>query len=320
MLQRKGLFIAFLIFFGLFRAPLAFAGREGGGGHPCKLAFMAMAQSLDIYFQESLELSNRYPFWKELVDVANPEINLGFSIVIAEKPIDSCRNTSNALACAHPEKNTLELYCGQGGWDNQKDEDKLTHALHELFWWLKDKDDSNYFYSLPLAKDIIALGKYQNRMKLIVFGYEHDEITRAETAFTKVDCKLMEYTRKVPGGYKSPSGYVILYCGARGALYINGKYFGEPQILTVPASRQDFSGPLDPDGEFFVSDEEVESYFRAKFNLVALDLLDLIDRVSKRVQKYESGKCYVSQLLLAVDSFSNKMIEMKERSVPVTCR
>src|SRR5687767_1374554 len=120
----------------LYLSSVANAGQDGGGGHPCKLSFMAMTSAIESYFLESDELQKKYPFWKDLVNVANPELNPGFKVVVKDSAIANCKDTQNALACAKPSADIIELHCGKDGWDKLNDEQRLSHALHELMWWM----------------------------------------------------------------------------------------------------------------------------------------------------------------------------------------
>lgn len=128
------------------------AEREGGGGHPCKLAVMDIIKDMDLTFSENHSLAEKHRYWRLLRDATNPQINVGFRIVVSEEPIQNCPLTANALACGRVRENILELNCGQQGWSSLPKNEQYKHLFHELFWWTPF-DDSNYFYSVDLAND-----------------------------------------------------------------------------------------------------------------------------------------------------------------------
>jgi hypothetical protein len=142
---------------------------NGGGGHLCKAMVQRYYQSMRKVFATSRSLSEKYPIWKSIKDIMDPNENPAFEIKIVEQPIQGCRNTQNALACAHPLDNSLELYCGEVGLNSVVAEERYKHLLHEMLWWQKEVNDANYFYSTPMAKDVY------NEIQRTIYG-ERNEI------------------------------------------------------------------------------------------------------------------------------------------------
>ncbi|MES2769586.1 MAG: hypothetical protein V4596_10625 [Bdellovibrionota bacterium] len=157
--MKKIIFIAICL-----STSFAFANRAnegGGGGHPCKEDFMntlAWISSAPSHNTTPTDLR----ILLEAFNVAEPSRNPDFVIVVKEKPIEKCPNTDNPIACSHPKKNRLELYCDPNkarGWTSLDQEGKIKYAIHELLWWSPTYDDTNFYYSRGLAKRILGIAQ-----------------------------------------------------------------------------------------------------------------------------------------------------------------
>ncbi len=146
---------AFLISF-IF-AISGIAGNEaGGGGHICKSQVAIYFENIVKTINNDPEILQNYPEWTNLQFVMNPSKNPNFKIEIMANPIKNCPNTENALACGQPNKNKIQIYCGEDGWNSLGMEEKYRQIIHEVYWW-SNLDDTNYFYSNKLLNEIYGI-------------------------------------------------------------------------------------------------------------------------------------------------------------------
>jgi hypothetical protein len=151
----------FMFIFICFLSSIAVGGNEGGGGgHPCKEDFMNTLGWIAAAVSPNLQ--NLTPtdihVLSASLQVAMPATNL--VLVIRESPIQNCPNTDNPIACSHPRKNQLELYCDppeKTGWMSLDQQRKIKYVIHELLWWSPEYNDANFFYSTGVANRLLGV-------------------------------------------------------------------------------------------------------------------------------------------------------------------
>jgi hypothetical protein len=240
----------------LLLAAQASAGeREGGGGSECKARFMAMTKNLESLFAGNAELQKKYPYWKQLLNVPNPTTNPNFRIKVSDGPIENCPMTAHALACGRVKENVVEMNCGTNGWNALPQQDQYKTLLHELFWWTQI-DDSNYYYSIDLAKDLNQAITKNNVQ--VLKNFRKADIRSVETTFDGVTCGIddRDSYRFDDGGNNCipdpnyPDSKCVVYPRLQYSLIINGQYvYTETALYKSSASVKVQNGEniTDPD-------------------------------------------------------------------------
>lgn len=126
-------------------------GNDGGGGHICKSLAKSYIDNVSLAINSDNNILTDFPEWKSLRYVTNPSLNPGFTFKITDQPIQNCSETANALACSYLKSNTIEINCGDEGFDKLSEIEKYRLLIHEIYWW-SDLDDSNYHYSSKLIE------------------------------------------------------------------------------------------------------------------------------------------------------------------------
>ncbi len=162
---------------------------QGGGGHICKSQAQLYVNNISAVIDEDSSLAARYPEWASLKEKLNPIANPGFVLKILKGPIQGCPNTENALACGRPRLNTLELFCGENGWNSLELKEKYRLLIHELYWW-SPLDDTNYFYSNKMIDDLFDRIKRSGSINQNYLRLRDGEIKSLETMLNSVSlCK-----------------------------------------------------------------------------------------------------------------------------------
>jgi hypothetical protein len=292
-------------------------GNDGGGGHFCKSQATLFIQNISDALDENKELAKKYPEWQKMSAVTDPVKNPNFAIKILKRPIQNCRNTEDALACSRPSENTMEIFCGENGWNSLPTQEKYKQIVHELYWW-SDLDDSNYFYSAKLMKDV-----YPNIEELASLSQKFLLLGKGEIPSTEAflnstgkcqprnlngaawikqkDGKLIcQATAGVNGPYY---GYCAIQAEYGYSIIINGKYsFNGREDFTTGSMRANV-------GTEYV-EADCKSYARQGFKETSLVWLKALEQVNRGLiipSNLDSNRCYTKDFRFTYDPTTNQI-------------
>lgn len=305
----------------LFLTVPAFAiprmGNDGGGGHFCKSQATLFVQNISEALDENKELAKKFPEWQKMAAVMDPTKNPNFAIKIMKRPIQNCRNTEDALACSRPSENTMEIFCGDNGWNSLPTQEKYKQIVHELYWW-SDLDDSNYFYSQKLMKDVYPnieeIASYSQKLMLLGKG----EIPSSE-AFLNSTGKCIIRNLNGAAWVKQKDGKIV--CQAVNG--VDGPYYGYCAIqaefdysiiingIFSLNARQDFTnGYMRANVGTVYSEADCKSYARRGFKETSLAWLKNLEEVHRGLTidpNLGTNRCYTKDFRFTYDPTTNQI-------------
>lgn len=288
-------------------------GNDGGGGHFCKSQVSLFVENINATMEAYPTLTEKYPEWSDLKKVMDPSSNPGFVIKISSHPIQTCPNTMNALACGHPSLNVVEIYCGLDGWNSLPLEEQYKQVIHELYWW-SHKDDTNYFFSGKMIKDIFPLISANSAIRLKSKVYRASDISSMDTVFSKLTQCTHEGLETPTGKWVKSGGSFV--CTPKESRYVAGscsfRYGASYSVILN--SQYSYNGKLSGKGEvnFGVHLLEVDCKKKAQNHFLEVSQwwfknLDMVN--SAQILSSKNKVCERPILVTSYDPISNIIME-----------